>query len=86
MYCLGYVYYSGISERFTSWTVVSTAVILFEGLVVVINKGSCPLAYIHRRFGDDKTLFELILPKRLAKQVFPFFAVISAAGLLVLAW
>jgi len=86
MYCLGYIYYSGITERFTSWTVVSTAVILFEYAVVLLNKGSCPLGAVHRKFGDDKTLFELLLPKPVAKQVFPFFAVVSALGLAVLIW
>ena len=84
MYCLGYIYYSGITDRFTGWTLVSSGVILFEGLVVLINKGNCPLGYFHRKFGDNKTLFELLLPPRLAKQVFPFFAVLSTIGLVIL--
>jgi hypothetical protein len=85
MYCLGYIYYSGFTDRITGWTAFSTAVILFEGLVVLINKGNCPLGYLHRKFGDNKSLLELLLPKRLAKQVFPLFAALSAIGLVILA-
>ncbi len=61
MYCLGYIYYSGITDRFTGWTLVSSGVILFEGLVVLIINGKCPLGYLHRKFGDNKTLLNYLL-------------------------
>lgn len=52
--------------------------------VFVLNKGNCPMFYIHRKFGDDKYFFELFFPKRIAKKVIPIVAVISLIATLLL--
>jgi len=86
LFCLGYIYYSGITGRVTTLTWITGGVILLEGLAVLANRGNCPMNPLQRRFGDDSTFFELLLPKPLAKKAFSFFAVVTAIGFGLLIW
>jgi hypothetical protein len=36
---------------------------ILEGAGVALNGGDCPLGGIHRRYGDEKAFFELLLPR-----------------------
>jgi hypothetical protein len=40
---------------------------VIEGVVVLINNGDCPLGTIHKAVGENRTFFELLLPKKAAK-------------------
>jgi len=81
--CIGsiaVVYHSGITGTLNVWFYLATALVVFEGIAIVLNKGECPFLHIHRRYGDEKRLIELVLPKRFAKLVVPFYAVLIAIG------
>jgi len=82
--CVGMVYYSGITGRVGLASYLAVLALLVEGIVVLLNKGNCPMGMIHRRVGDPKTLLELFLPPRLAKKGIPFAAFVAFIGFLLL--
>ena len=56
-----------------------------EGLLVVKNRGDCPLGGLQERLGDPIPLFELVLPPRAAKLAVPVLGAIAGAGIALLA-
>jgi len=82
--CLGYIYYTGLTNRPDPLAYAACVAILVEGAVVMLNKGNCPLGVIHKNVGDNKTFFELFLPKSVAKQAVPFLGLIALIGFLLL--
>lgn len=80
--CIGYIYYSAITDKVGLLAYLAVASVVFEGLTVVFNKGICPLGSIHKKFGDDKTFFELFLPKSVAAKAVPFLGMVAAIGIL----
>jgi hypothetical protein len=81
--CLVYVYYAGIARKRTRLLAGASAALLVEGAVVKLNGGDCPLGTIHRRYGDDKAFFELLLPPRIARWAVPFLGGIAGFGFLL---
>lgn len=82
--CIVDIFYVGISNQTNSFVYIAVGFILFEGLIIRLNKGNCPLGVIHQKYGDDKTFFEVILPKPIAKQAVPFLFIITFIGFLLL--
>jgi hypothetical protein len=60
-------------------------VLSMQGVGMVIGRGNCPLGPLQRRLGDPRPLFELILPRRAAKAVFPVLLAVTLGGVLALA-
>lgn len=81
--CIGYIHYSGITNRVTPLTLVAIGAVTLESVVVIINRGDCPMGPLHRKFGDDKAFFELFLPKRAAKLAGPVLGVIFVIGVVL---
>ena len=83
--CLAYVYYAAITRQRSRRLAVVAGALVVEGVVVYANGGDCPLGPLHKRFGDEKTFFELFVPPHVARHAVPFFAAVAAlGGLLVL--
>lgn len=82
--CLGYVYYAAVARRRGQLLWGAIGALIAEGTIVSANGGDCPLGPVHQRFGDDKTFFELFVPKAAAKRAVPFFAVVTLAGFAML--
>lgn len=85
-FCLLYLYIVGftgvVNEVLFMLAVLSLAI---EGMALfAFNEGDCPLIHIQRKIGDDKPFFELLLPRRLAKQAIPVFAGLTIISLLLL--
>lgn len=78
--CLGYVYYAGIRRKRGRLLWGAAGALVLEGTVVSVNGGDCPLGPVHRRFGDEKTFFELFVPAPVARRAVPFFAAVAIAG------
>ncbi|UCG82676.1 MAG: hypothetical protein JSW38_10885 [Dehalococcoidia bacterium] len=82
---IGVVYYSAVSQEYDLLLYLALVALFIEGVAITLNKGDCPLSYLQRKYGDDKTFFELFLPKRIAKQMFRFnFLLISIACMILL--
>lgn len=78
------VYYSAISETYGTSLYLASVALLIEGIAITLNKGDCPLSYLQRKYGDDKTFFELFMPKRIAKQMFRVNFVVITIGYMLL--
>jgi gamma-glutamyl-gamma-aminobutyrate hydrolase PuuD len=42
------------------------------------------LGFIHHKVGDEKTFFELLLPRKAAKQAVPVLGIIAGIGIALL--
>ena len=83
--CLGYLWFCAVVRRRDPWLRLAVAVLLGEGVALLVAKG-CPLGIFQRRAGDDVPMFELWFGPRLAPLAVPTFTLIAAGGLaLVLA-
>jgi len=79
--CIGLIYYADISRQASILAYLAAASLVIEGIVVTLNHGDCPLDAVHHRVGDDKTFFELFLPKPLAKSAVPVLGVVAIIGI-----
>ena len=63
-----YVLYSGIADKVTIYTWIGIALIIGEGLTLLIFKMFCPLTLIARKYSDsERDNFDIFLPNWLAK-------------------
>jgi hypothetical protein len=79
--CLGYVYYAALTRRRGPLLLGAAGALVIEGAVVAGNGGECPLGPVHRRYGDEKTFFELLLPPAAARAAVPVLAGVALAGI-----
>lgn len=82
--CIAFVYYAAIADVDSPLVIAAAGALVLEGAVVVLNGGDCPLGGIHRRYGDEKAFFELVLPPRAAKLAVPVLGTVTALGIALL--
>jgi hypothetical protein len=82
--CLAYIYYCAITRTHTWLLTMALIALLGEGIVVVLNRGQCPLTGVQHRLGDQKGFFNLFLPEALARKMVPVWFFIALAGFLLL--
>jgi hypothetical protein len=80
-----YVWWCALSGRRGVLLRVAVTALLAEGILVLINRGDCPLGGLQERMGDPVPLFELVLSPPAARRAVPVLGVVTAAGLFVLA-
>ena len=80
-----YVWWCALTGRRDRRLVLAIVALVGEGVLVIANRGDCPLGGIQERLGDPVPLFELVLSPRAAKLAVPVLGVISGAGILVVA-
>ena len=78
---LGYVWLSALRRTRDRWLAASVALLVSEGIALVIGRGNCPFGPFQRSLGDPVSMFELILPPKAAKAAVPILTVVSLAGL-----
>ena len=81
---MGIVYYSAISQTYNLWLYLSLGALLIEVIAVILNRGDCPFLFVSRKYGDDKKLLELFLPKNVAKRMFKVIFIVILIGYLLL--
>ncbi len=82
--CIAFVYYAAIADVDSPLAFAAAGALVLEGAVVVLNGGDCPLGIVHRRYGDEKAFFELLLPPRAAKLAVPVLGAVTALGIALL--
>jgi hypothetical protein len=80
-----YVWWCALSGRRGLLLRVAVTALVAEGILVVINRGDCPLGGLQESMGDPVPLFELVLSPPAARRAVPVLGVVTAAGLFVLA-
>ena len=79
-----FILYAGIADRINIFTWVGIALIISEGMVLLIFRAHCPLTIIARRYSDsEKENFDIFLPNWLAKYNKLIFTSIFMVGLVV---
>lgn len=80
---IGFVLWSGLTGNSTMYSWLAVAVVLIEGVVLLVFKGHCPLSDIARRYSiSTKHNFDIFLPEWLAKHNKLIFTTIYVIGLL----
>ena len=84
--CIGYVWWCALSgQRGGVLLRLAITALIIEGVLVITNRGNCPLGPLGERIGDPVPLFELVLPPRQARDAVPALGAITVSGLAILA-
>ena len=79
-----YVLYSGITNNVTVYTWMGIALVIGEGLTLLIFKMFCPLTLIARKYSNSKKdNFDIFLPNWLAKHNKLIFTSIYVVGVII---
>ncbi len=81
--CIGYVYYAALRQRGGRLLFGAIGALTIEGAVFLSNGGDCPLGAVHRRYGDDRDFFELLMPRRFSKRAVPVLGVVTITGVIL---
>ena len=76
--CLAYLLYAGITRTFDIFVLTAIVSILFNGLLLLLNKGRCPFTTLAENQGAEKgSVTDIFLPNSIARNIFrvstPFF-------------
>lgn len=65
---IGYTLYAGIADEIGMGVALAIGLVVMEGVVLLLNNGSCPLTPIAARYTDKSDdSFDIFLPNWLAK-------------------
>lgn len=77
---LAYVWLSAARRTRDRALGACVALLLAEGVALVIGRGNCPFGPFQRSLGDPVPMFELVLPPKAAKAAVPVLTAITLAG------
>lgn len=79
-----YLLYSGISGNITELTWWAIGFTIFEGIILLLFKWSCPLTIVARRYSDSTAdNFDIYLPNWLARHNKTIFTSLFVIGLIL---
>jgi hypothetical protein len=82
-----YVCYAGAFDKINGLVWFCIGTVLFECVVLLINKWKCPLTSIADKYTDNRSAnFDIFLPEWLAKYNKILFSLIFLVGLLLVLW
>src|SRR5688572_6403614 len=80
-----YVLWSGITSNVSVYSWASVALVVGEGLVLLMFKGSCPLTIVARKYSNSSMdNFDIYLPNWLAKYNKWIFGTLFIVGVILL--
>jgi hypothetical protein len=79
-----YVWWCALTDRRGALLRIAVTALAGEGVVVIANRGDCPLGGLQERLGDPVPLFELVLSPQAARRAVPVLGLITAAGVALL--
>ncbi len=84
--CLCYIFYCALARRYDWTLLVALAAIFFEGLVLIINRGTCPFTPLAEKYGAASgSVTDLFLPMWCARHTFKISIVVFIIELVWLA-
>lgn len=79
-----YIVYSGISNHINYLTWIAIALVIGEGVVLLIFKMFCPLTLLARKYSDsNRDNFDIYIPNWLARHNKLIFTTIFLVGVIV---
>lgn len=82
--CIIFLYYYALGDIFNNGLYIISFILFCESIALTLNRGKCPLEYIHERVGDDKDFFEHFFPTAIASYIIPIVAAITLFGFVLL--
>lgn len=80
-----YVLWSGLTGNVSAYSWIAVALVVGEGLVLLMFKGRCPLTILARKYSDsEKDNFDIYLPNWLAKYNKVIFGILFAVGVVLI--
>ena len=87
VFIIGYVLYCGMVNRVTAYTWAAIAVVIGEGVVLLIFKMVCPLTVLAQKYSNSqKDNFDIYLPNWLAKYNKTIYTSILGVIILILVY
>ena len=84
-FCLGYLFYSGITETYNWVLFMAVSALLLEGIVLLLNKKQCPLTLLARGYGDETgRITDMFLPAWFVPYVFRVGFTLFVIGVILL--
>jgi hypothetical protein len=80
---IAYVWWCAITGRRDRLLRIAVGSLAGEGVLVLANRGDCPLGGLQERLGDPIPLFELVLSPSAAKLAVPVLGAIAGAGIVL---
>ncbi|MEH6957806.1 hypothetical protein [Neobacillus drentensis] len=79
-----YIFYTGVFNKVNIYTWTSIGLVIFEGIILMIFKGKCPLTVLGYKYTINPQVgFDIFLPRWLAKHNKMIFGTIFAVGTLL---
>lgn len=80
-----YLLFAVLTNRIDKWVWICIGLVCFEGVTLAINRLSCPLTGIAKKYSNsEKNNFDIYLPDWLAKYNKVIYTSIFVASLLIL--
>jgi hypothetical protein len=80
-----YLLYAVITDDIDKWVWICLALILAEGMILIIFKNLCPVTVIARNYsGSDRANFDIYLPEWLAKHNKKIYGAIVLIAVIIL--
>jgi len=80
-----YLLYAVIVNKIDAWVYICIALIVLEGLILLVCKKTCPITMIARKYSNSsKDNFDIFLPNWLARNNKTIYTVIVLIALLIL--
>ncbi len=81
------ILFTGLSGQVSTLTYASLGLVGLEVITLLINRMTCPLTPLARRYSDSsKANFDIYLPEWLARWNKEIFGVLLVVGVILVAW
>jgi len=85
--CTIYVLYAAVFDRIDELTWIAFGVAVAELLILILNKGRCPLTDLAEQKGAEKgSVADLFLPEWVSVHIFTLFGMAMIISFLLLGW
>jgi hypothetical protein len=81
---LAWIWRAALLRRRDRAVYASAALLLTEGVALVVGRGNCPFGPFQARLGDPVPMFEWVLPPRAAKAAIPALTTVALASLVAM--
>ena len=82
-----YLLYAVMMDKIDKWVWICLALIVMEGLVLLVFKNICPLTIVARNYSaSEKANFDIFLPNWLAKYNKEIYTTIVVVAVVILAF
>ena len=79
-----YILYSAIIDRIDTLTWFAIALIVVEGIIILLNRWRCPLTILGERYTEQTDVgFDIFLPKWVAKNNKTIFTTLYIVGVMI---